>query len=401
MATLFRVFWSAFFFAVLASTSLAESPTSSGTGFVVTADGWLLTNAHVVQACKRVEVKGRGDATDPRIDATNDLALVKINSAEPLKPLVFRHASTRLGEDILAIGFPLATLLSDSVKVTTGNVNALAGLRNDTRYIQISTPIQPGNSGGPVVDRDGFLVGITSATLAKGIADEIGITAQNVNFAIRASVAELFLQSQSITGQSGDRAGDQQTVSTADLADKITPSVFQILCYGEEQEQMSTQAPGTTTNLPAQPAASLIDARGYDAIGFDYRAVKDVTYSGCREICEGDSQCKAITYNTKHSVCFLKDNVVALIRNSDAVAAYASSKAADVIVSDFASYSGIDLPGGDYKRLRGSDYLQCFTACIGDNACKAFSYVPKKSECWLKDTIGRPKATKGVELGIK
>ena len=144
-----------------------------------------------------------------------------------------------------------------------------------------------------------------------------------------------------------------------------------------------------------------MDARGYDAIGFDYRAVKNVTYSGCREICEGDSQCKAITYNTKHSVCFLKDNVVALIRNSDAVAAYASSKAADVIVSDFTSYSGIDLPGGDYKRLRGSNYLQCFTACIGDNACKAFSYVPKKNECWLKDAIGRPKATKGVELGIK
>ncbi|MBB2677906.1 UNVERIFIED_ORG: S1-C subfamily serine protease [Rhizobium esperanzae] len=141
MATLFRVFWSAFFSAVLGSASLAESPTSSGTGFAVTSDGWLLTNAHVVQACKRVEVKGKGDATDPRIDATNDLALVKINAAGPLQPLVFRHAPTRLGEDILAIGFPLATLLSDSVKVTTGNVNALAGLRNDIRYIQISTPI--------------------------------------------------------------------------------------------------------------------------------------------------------------------------------------------------------------------------------------------------------------------
>ncbi|MDK4724925.1 trypsin-like peptidase domain-containing protein [Rhizobium phaseoli] len=401
METACRATLSAFFTAVFASTCLADGPTSSGTGFAVTTDGWLLTNAHVVQGCQRIEVKSRGDAIDPRIDTANDLALVKINAAESFKPLVFRRAPTRLGEDILAIGFPLATLLSDSVKVTTGNVNALAGLRNDTRYLQISTPIQPGNSGGPVVDRDGFLVGITSATLSKGIADEIGITAQNVNFAIRASVAELFLQSQRIAGQSGDRAADQQTTSTADLADKITPSVFQILCYGEEQEQASTKTPSATTNLPAQPAASLIDARGYDAIGFDYRAVKDVTYSGCREICQGDSLCRAITYNTKHGVCFLKDNVVALIRNSDAVAAYASSKAADVIVSDFTSYSGIDLPGGDYKRLRGSNYLQCFTACIGDNACKAFSYVPKKSECWLKDTIGRPKATKGVELGIK
>ncbi|ARO31010.1 peptidase PDZ domain-containing protein [Rhizobium sp. NXC14] len=401
MTTVRRSILSAFFSAALAPICLADGPTSSGTGFAVTTDGWLLTNAHVVQACKRIEIKGRGDAADPRIDATNDLALVRVDAAKPLQPLVFRRAPTRLGEDILAIGFPLATLLSDSVKVTTGNVNALAGLRNDTRYIQISTPIQPGNSGGPVVDRDGFLMGITSATLSKGIADEIGITAQNVNFAIRASVADLFLQSQGIAGQSGDRAADQQPLSTADLADKITPSVFQILCYGEKEEQVSATMPRAATNLPAQPTTSFIDARGYDAIGFDYRAVKDVTYAGCHEICEGDSQCKAITYNTKHGVCFLKDNVVALIRNADAVAAYASSKSADVIVSDFTSYSGMDLPGGDYKRLRGSNYLQCFTACISDNACKAFSYVPKKSECWLKNTIGRPKATKGVELGVK
>lgn len=196
MTTVRRSILSAFFSAALASICLADGPTSSGTGFAVTTDGWLLTNAHVVQACKRIEIKGRGDAADPRIDAINDLALVRVDAAKPLQPLVFRRAPTRLGEDILAIGFPLATLLSDSVKVTTGNVNALAGLRNDTRYIQISTPIQPGNSGGPVVDRDGLLMGITSATLSKGIADEIGITAQNVNFAIRASVADLFLQSQ-------------------------------------------------------------------------------------------------------------------------------------------------------------------------------------------------------------
>ncbi|WP_152971308.1 S1 family peptidase, partial [Rhizobium ecuadorense] len=133
---------------------------------------------------------------DPRIDAINDLAVVKITAGELLKPLAFRKSATRLGEDIVAVGYPLAALLADSVKITTGNVNALAGIRNDTRYIQISTPIQPGNSGGPVVDRNGLLLGITSATLSKRTADEIGITAQNVNFAIRASVAELFLQSQ-------------------------------------------------------------------------------------------------------------------------------------------------------------------------------------------------------------
>jgi hypothetical protein len=402
MSSVSRLLLAGLFSASLGFNCLAESPTSSGTGFAVTSDGWVLTNAHVVEGCQRVEVKGKGDAADPRVDETNDLALLKVTNPEALKPIVFRRAPTRLGEDLVAIGYPLATLLADSVKVTTGNVNALAGLRNDTRYLQISTPIQPGNSGGPVVDRAGFLMGITSATLSKQTADAIGITAQNVNFAIRASVADLFLQSQGISAQSGDADKDLPALSTADLADKITPSVFQVLCYGKPDAEASVKpAEMPTSSPPPSITASLIDARGYDAIGFDYRAVKDVTFSECHATCEGDGQCKAITYNTKYGVCFLKNNVVALIRNGDAVASYASSKAANVIMSDFTSYSGMDLPGGDYKRLKGSNYLQCFTECIGDNSCKAFSYVPKKSECWLKDALGKPRAAKGVELGVK
>lgn len=250
----------------IASQSFADEPTSSGTGFAVTADGWILTNAHVVQDCGRIEVKGKGDAADPRIDETNDLAVVKITAGEPLKPLSFRKSPTRLGEDIVALGYPLATLLADSVKITTGNVNALAGIRNDTRYIQISTPIQPGNSGGPVVDRNGYLLGITSATLSKKTADEIGITAQNVNFAIRASVADLFLQSQSLVAQAADMTENPSDLSTADLADRVTPSVFQILCYPKADARVAitaaapnsiqTQPPASSVNLPTDDAAT-------------------------------------------------------------------------------------------------------------------------------------------------
>lgn len=249
-----------------ASICFADDPTSSGTGFAVTTDGWLLTNAHVVKGCSRVEVKGKGDATDTRVDEINDLAVIKISSQDPLKPLMFRKSPTRLGEDIVAIGFPLATLLADSVKVTTGNVNALAGIRNDTRYIQISTPIQPGNSGGPVVDRNGYLLGITTATLSKETADEIGITAQNVNFAIRASVAELFMQSQSLVDQSVEKAENASGLATADLADQIAPSVFQILCYSPKETQVTvaqpdpgygrTQPPSSSVNLPSDAVAS-------------------------------------------------------------------------------------------------------------------------------------------------
>lgn len=250
----------------IASHCIADEASSSGTGFAVTPDGWILTNAHVVQDCGRIEVKGRGDAADPRIDEINDLAVVKITASEPLKPLAFRELPTRLGEDIVAVGYPLATLLADSVKITTGNVNALAGIHNDTRYIQISTPIQPGNSGGPVVDRNGYLLGIASATLSKKTADGIGITAQNVNFAVRASVAELFMQSQGLVDQAADLTENPTLLSTADLADRVSPSVFQIRCYpkadarvaitSEAPNPIRRQPPASSVNLPEDDAAA-------------------------------------------------------------------------------------------------------------------------------------------------
>lgn len=210
------------------------------------------------------------------------------------------------------------------------------------------------------------------------------------------------MQSQSIASTSGDKEAGQPVLSTADLADKVSPSVHQVLCYGKAELQASVQREETATSLPRPEAPGfLLDAAGYDAIGFDYATLKEVSYRDCRSACDSDGQCKAITYNAKHRFCFLKNNVVALIRNGDAMAAYSSSKAADIIMSDFTSYSGMDIPGGDYKRIRQTNYLECFVTCIGDNACKAFAYVAKKKECWLKDTLGRPKAAKGIELGVK
>lgn len=381
----------------------ADQEKSSGTGFAVTADGWLITNAHVVDRCDRVEVKGLGVVADARTDATNDLALLKVAPKAPLKPLVFRLAPIRLGEDIVALGYPLAGLLSDSLKITTGNVNALAGMRNDTRYIQISTPIQPGNSGGPVLDKDGLLMGITSATLSKEVADQIGITAQNVNFAIRASVAELFMQSQGVPVLSGDRAPNEPVRSTADLAEEIAPSVYYVLCFGqpEAQEEEASEKAASVSAATVPAKATLLEASGYDAIGFDYTSLAKVSYAACKTACENDGRCKALTYNTKYRFCFLKSDVVALIRNSDAMAGYTSTKSAEVIVSDFTSYSDIDLPGGDYKRIRQTDYIQCFLSCIEDNSCRAFSYGRRKHECWLKNQLGKPRPIKGVELGVK
>ncbi len=100
------------------------------------------------------------------------------------------------------------------------------------------------------------------------------------------------MQSQSMKSISGDREANAQMIQTADIADRVTPSVFQILCFGPDEPQVSKVDPGRGVSLPVPGAtASLIDARGYDAIGFDYRVVKDVSLPECRNVCQSEAQC--------------------------------------------------------------------------------------------------------------
>ncbi|PRD40869.1 hypothetical protein C5748_24650 [Phyllobacterium phragmitis] len=221
----------------------AEEASFSGTGFLINNNGWVVTNAHVVKGCTKLTVGSFGEAVDRQVDNLNDLAVLRLATPPAGRsPLKLRRAAPRLGEDVAAMGYPLSNILSDGVKITTGNINSLIGMENDTRYLQISTPIQPGNSGGPLVDRAGDVLGINTATLGLGITAQTGTVPQNVNFAVKGSVLELFLQSRNISFEASETTGN--LMSTADIADKVSPSVYQILCYGELKREVA--------NTPAQ-----------------------------------------------------------------------------------------------------------------------------------------------------
>lgn len=100
----------------------------------------------------------------------------------------------RLGEQVAAFGYPHLDLLATSGNFTLGNVTALAGIGNDTRYLQISAPVQAGNSGGPLLDQSGNLVGIVTLKLnAPKVLENSGDLMQNVNFALNTSVIASFL----------------------------------------------------------------------------------------------------------------------------------------------------------------------------------------------------------------
>jgi serine protease Do len=122
----------------------------SGTGVFITTEGHVLTNAHVVRDCLEIRVGlGQGNFASGQLiakDPANDLALLKVD-AKPQYAGALR-SDVRLGENVEAFGYPLANVLATSGNFTTGNITALAGLGDDSRFLQISAPVQPGNSGG-------------------------------------------------------------------------------------------------------------------------------------------------------------------------------------------------------------------------------------------------------------
>ncbi len=150
------------------ATGSKSARTKSGTGFVVSSNGHVVTNNHVVDGCVG-DIKGNRTGEAAMVlrvvssDANNDLALLQAPSATAFKDFArIRDRSVRSGDSIVAIGFPFHGLLTSDFTVTTGIVSSLSGLRNDSRFLQISAPVQPGNSGGPLFDTSGQIVGVVT-----------------------------------------------------------------------------------------------------------------------------------------------------------------------------------------------------------------------------------------------
>jgi len=159
-------------------------------------------------------------------DTTNDLAILRIDTTSPTPYLRFRSTPPRLAEPVVALGYPLPSILSPTVTASTGTVSALSGLGGDTRLIQINSPIQPGNSGGPVVDDQGQVVGVIVGKLnVLKVARVTGDLPQNVNFAIGLRSVQTFLESRGV-GYSTGQADKRDLVVASEQGAKSTIQVF-------------------------------------------------------------------------------------------------------------------------------------------------------------------------------
>ncbi len=201
------------------STPPREKGGSTGTGFFVSAQGHVLTNHHVVENCSDIVVALDGSISQAaRVigrDSKNDLALLTTTGLKPSAVPNLRMGA-RLGESVYVYGFPLAGLLASSGNFTIGNITAVAGLGDDTTMIQMSAPVQPGNSGGPVLDQNGNVIAVVVSKLnALRIAKVTSDIPQNVNFAIKSLIAMSFLEAGNVNA-----SADASTSKARDHADR-------------------------------------------------------------------------------------------------------------------------------------------------------------------------------------
>jgi TPR repeat protein len=175
-----------------------EKSVSSGSGFFITDNGYLITNQHVASEGATVRVltsNGELVAKVVKVDKANDLALLKTDGRFSSLPVISSRR-VRLGSTAATVGFPNVGLQGFSPKLAKGEIASLAGAQDDARHFQISVPVQPGNSGGALVDEHGNVIGVIVAKLSqKAALATTGTLAENVNYAVKSSYLLSFLES--------------------------------------------------------------------------------------------------------------------------------------------------------------------------------------------------------------
>jgi len=205
---------------------------SYASAFFISPEGHALTNNHVVKDCRSIVARLDGQSVPAQVqrsDETNDLALLRVQVPNPVPFARFRaKPSIRVGEDIMVAGFPGSRAMQNGLNVSVGNISALAGPGRNTALTQFTARLQDGNSGGPLLDEGGNLVGVVVNKLDKrSFGEAIGDIPENLNFAVQGPVARLFLEA---GGQRVTERSTTRNLRIGDIIDRAREFTFQIEC---------------------------------------------------------------------------------------------------------------------------------------------------------------------------
>ena len=212
-------------------TPKKANATKTGSGFAITANGYIVTNCHVVEDSSKITLVRDGleyPATIVAADESNDIAILKISSSTIPLPLITSR-KTKIGNAVYSMGFPNIQLQGLSPKFTSGLISSLTGLRDDPKHFQISVPIQPGNSGGALVDNRGNVIGVVTAKLSqKAAINTTGTIAENVNYALKSSYVLILLES---LPEISDKLMDENSseMPSDKIAEKLQNSTYFII----------------------------------------------------------------------------------------------------------------------------------------------------------------------------
>jgi S1-C subfamily serine protease len=205
-----------------------------GSGFLISKDGYLLTNHHVVKGARQIKVKTEKALLPARLvaqDSDNDVALLKVEGE--FTPVTFAADKiARLGQTVFTVGFPMPELQGFAPKVTKGVISSLKGIEDDVRTYQIDAAVQPGNSGGPLADESGNIVGVIAARLNDGfVLQATGGIAQNVNYAVKKSYAVAFLDTQPDAGKQVQTASESKVGAFEEAVEKVRKATVLVIVY--------------------------------------------------------------------------------------------------------------------------------------------------------------------------
>ena len=209
-----------------------ERVSSGGSGFIVSRAGDVLTNHRVVDGCREVRVLHNGApvvATLIATDPTADLAILRLPEPVADSALVRGDNPIKPGETVVVVGFPLQGLLSSQASVTAGIVSRLAGPDDDPHQLQITAPVQPGNSGSPLLDASGAVAGVVVAKLnTLRFVKRTGAIPENVNFAVNGQYARALLDRSGVPYQT---ATADETLSTPAIAERALKFTVLVQCF--------------------------------------------------------------------------------------------------------------------------------------------------------------------------
>ncbi len=214
---------------------------ASGTGFFVSDEGHIITNHHVIDGCGDVKVHIKGQtfvSTKIADDIRNDLAILKI-SQKPGHVFPLSTNSPFPLQDIIVAGFPFGERVSSSLKFTQGIVSSVSGIGNDYSQIQIDAALQPGNSGGPILDEFGNVVAVAVAKLSlEKILKDFGVVPENTNFGVKASAVKNLMEGNQISFKSPN----VEVLSKQNLSQAATAGTVFLSCWmtTAQLEQMRT-----------------------------------------------------------------------------------------------------------------------------------------------------------------